>query len=333
MPIAGLSDRRRFSRGGKIRLGEKRENAKGKEYPAKIDYFKFDPDDESLIPKFHALFGDAPKEITIAFPSEDVEDIAPQYMKCYGKSGLICKGDGRRANRWTDGQMVEVECTPDAASCDFAMERGQFGKPGCKPTMNLQFFIPDLPCMYTFQIDTSSNNSIVAINSGIDILRRVAGRISFVPIQLRLVPRETTNPDDGKKITIYHLDLRIPVGLRDINQLQPLIANAAQAAALLEAPPVSEATPDDIVPLSQLAPDLTPSAPAQASLAEDPDIDAAFEASGFTPRKRDAMLASAEKDGWTKKQLLDAIGASAKPKSKPEPVEATAVAADDGLNF
>ena len=39
MSIIGLSEKLRLPRRGKIRLGEKKVSAKGKEYPSALDYF------------------------------------------------------------------------------------------------------------------------------------------------------------------------------------------------------------------------------------------------------------------------------------------------------
>ena len=43
MPIKGLSEQRRLPRLGKIRLGVKKKNQKGIEYPASTDYFVCPP--------------------------------------------------------------------------------------------------------------------------------------------------------------------------------------------------------------------------------------------------------------------------------------------------
>jgi hypothetical protein len=255
MPIKNLSDKRRFSRGGKIRLGEKTKNAKGVEYPTKLAYMLFDPDDESLIPIFEGLYGKEPTSITIALASEDVEQVAPLYYRAYGAGEkLVCKGDGETAQRSIkdSGTRQQVECL-GPENCEYAMSRGRGGKPGCKAVLNFQFFLPDVPVMQVFQINTSSFNSIVNINSALDILRSVAGRISLVPVELVLKPQDAVEPDTGKKITIYVLDMVIAAGLRDLDKLQPLTRQTQ-----IDAPPPSEALPDDLYPRSQVAHDALP---------------------------------------------------------------------------
>lgn len=246
MPIKGISDIRRFSRGGKIRLGEKRKSAKGVEYPAKLDYFLFDPEDERLLPMLKDKFGDKPRRLKVALPSDDTSVVYPQWYKLYTASGLLCKGDGETATRVADkGVMIDVEC-PGPDVCDLSMEKGSHGKPGCKRLASLQFFLVELDQLFVWQINTTSFHSIVNINSGLDLLKRIAGRISFIPIDLVLKP--VVIQPDGKKQIAYALDLVIPVGLQHLNALRPLVG--PQTVAALPAP--SEDTPDDLYPASQI---------------------------------------------------------------------------------
>lgn len=247
MPIKGISEIRRFSRGGKIRLGEKRMSQGGKEYPAKLDYFLFDPEDERLLPFLKQKFGDKPRRLKIAFPSEDAGVVYPQFYKLYTASGLQCKGDGETATRVVaGGSMIDLDC-PGPDLCDLSIEKGSHGKPGCKRIATLQFFLVELEQLFTWQISTTSFHSIVNVNSGLELLRQIAGRISFVPIDLCLKP--VTIQPDGKKQVAYVLDLVIPVGLQHLNALRPLVG--PHAVASLPAP--DDTIPDDLYPASQIA--------------------------------------------------------------------------------
>ena len=94
--IKGLSEIRRLPRIGLIRLGIKKKNAKGMEYPAAVDYFVV-PDEVKKV------YGEQPRELDIIFPLDEVDDIFPQFYKRYGHSkGLVCKGDGETANQVND---------------------------------------------------------------------------------------------------------------------------------------------------------------------------------------------------------------------------------------
>ena len=358
MPIKGLSDIRRFSRGGKIRLGEKRKNANGAEYPAKLDYFLFDPEDPAMLPVFKDRYGEKPRRIKIAFGSEDVATVFPQYYKLYGTSGLVCKGDGERATRLADGgKMVELDC-PGPANCQFALSKGKHGKPGCKQVASLQFFIPEMPVMQVWQIDTSGFHSIVNINSQLEILRQIRGRISFIPVDLIVKPVQAQV--DGKKVWVYALDLVVGVGLSQIAALQPLVGHDDTLAL----PPPDESTPDALFPASQIydadpetgecyeddppfddepvdvvaevepvappAPAPAPAPPVQAPPAppaekwnpeSDPDVVDLL--ATVRPAIGKAIMAQATKEGWSRPRLVSMLTA----KSTKPPAAAPAASA------
>lgn len=215
MPIKGLSDRRRFTRGGHIRLGRKTKNQRGTEYPEKSDHFIPDFESEEATALFHQLYGEKPNRITVAFAGETQEEIFPQYYKAYGASaGLKCKGDGEYAQRADDkGNLHEVDC-PGPEHCDFARANG------CKQMASLQFFIKGLPGIQVFQINTTSFNSILNINTGIDLLQSIRGnkRISGVWVDLLLVPQ--TAQANGRKVEIYVLKLDINASLDNLAALE-----------------------------------------------------------------------------------------------------------------
>jgi len=211
MPIKGLSDQVRLPRLGKIRLGIKVEGGKNP-YPQPVNYFVC-PD------SVKSVFGDKPKELRILFPTEDPTKWASQFYRGYSKSrGLICKGDGERATALIDEDtgaladkdsrnttLKEIECDPEHCP--------EYGK-RCRRVMNLQFLLPDIPGLGVWQLDTSSYWSIININSGIKLVTALCGRISMIPLILRLVPQEA-HPNGFKK-TVYVLSLDIPGKLTDM---------------------------------------------------------------------------------------------------------------------
>ena len=105
MPIKDLSDRQRVPRLDKIRLGIKVPGAKS-DYPKAVDYF--------VCPEeVRAVYGEKPKQLKIAFHSDDLEEIFSQYYKRYGSgTGLVCKGDGELAMTLIPGKkrMQEIPC-------------------------------------------------------------------------------------------------------------------------------------------------------------------------------------------------------------------------------
>lgn len=212
MPIKGLSDRRRFTRGGHLRLGKKHESGR---YPVKSDHFIADFENPEVEALFYRLYGAEPKRITICFGADDAEDIFPQYYKCYGSSaGLKCKGDGEVASRInTQGELEEVDC-PTPEHCEFGKRNG------CKQMASMQFFIKGLPGIQIFQVNTTSFNSIVNLNSGIDLLRTVRGGRSIRGVWVDLCLNEQQAQANGKAVTIYVMKLDIPVSLDNLGALQ-----------------------------------------------------------------------------------------------------------------
>jgi len=241
MPINGLSDRRRLPRLGKLHLGVKVQGQRKSDYPRPTDYF--------VCPKVvQDVYGEKPKVLDILFPVESEDSVASQYYRCYSQTrGLICRGDGVVASALVDTEtgeiatstskqtrLDEVPCCPD--------ECPQYQKKQCRPLMCLQFLLPRVPGLGVWQIDTSSINSILNVNSSLELIRRVFGRISMVPLQLKLVPQDVQA--EGKKKKVHVLSLDIQHTLADVARNMPALALPAYEEAAI---PV----PDDEVPTDQ----------------------------------------------------------------------------------
>jgi len=202
--ITGLSDRRRLPRLGTIRLGVKvRSERTGNEFPREVDYF--------VCPEeVRAVYGNQPKELEVMLPLNTIEEVFPQSYKFYGSSrGLKCQGNGERALCVDEatGEMIERDCP-----CDMLDE----GK--CKQTGILMVMIPKVSVGGVYQIRTSSYNSIVDVNSGLDYVSALIGRFAMVPLKLRRVPIETHH--DGKKQTHFTLNLVFDYSIEMLNQLR-----------------------------------------------------------------------------------------------------------------
>ena len=198
MPIKDFEGRGRIPRLGKIRLGERVKGEKS-DYPKAVDHF--------VCPiEVRAVYGDNPKTLQIAFHSDKLEEVFPQYYKRYGKStGLVCKGDGEIANciNPDTGEFEETECL--GRDCDF------YKKDKCKAIGNLYFMIRGVKRFGVYQLDTSSYNSILNVNGGIEYAKKLTGgRLATLPFILEVRPQEV-NPE-GKKKTVYvlHLEADIP---------------------------------------------------------------------------------------------------------------------------
>lgn len=253
MPIKGVSDIRRMPRLGKIHLGVKEISPRTKNpYPVATDYFVV-PDE------IKQYVGDKPKKLPIMFPTENAEEFAQQWLRCYSfTQGLICKGDGATAVRKVDvntGAIAnhtteewvfrQVRCDPDTCPENIGdPERGI--KPQCRQVMNLLFLLPDVPGFGVWQLDTSSFYSIININSCIDLIKRLCGRISFIPLTLSLEPREVTPPGIKRK-TVHILCIRSDVKLVEIQKLGKIPPERVLLPALEE-----EEAPEDLFPEKML---------------------------------------------------------------------------------
>jgi len=244
-PIKGVSEVRRMPRLGKVRLGFKVEPEGKNPYPRATDYFVVTDEIKEYV-------GDMPKKLNIMFPTEKADEFAQQWLRCYSfTQGMVCKGDGSTAIRKIDVETGDVArhttqewvfkvwgCDPD--TCEQYLEKQ------CRRVMNLLFLMPDVPGFGVWQLDTTSFYSIVNINSCVDLIRRICGRISFIPLNLSLEPLEVTPPGITKK-TVHILAIRSDVKLADIQKLGRVPPERIMLPALEE-----EEAPGDLFPEQKL---------------------------------------------------------------------------------
>jgi len=221
MPIKDFQGKGRIPRLGKIRLGEKVVGEKS-DYPKAVDHF--------VCPiEVRAVYGDKPKKLDITFHSDEFEEIFPQYYKRYGRStGLVCKGDGETANQINTetGEFEEIECA--GRNCEYWKENK------CKAIGNLYFMIRGVNRFGVYQLDTSSYNSILNVNGGIEYAKKLTkGRLALVPFVLEVVPQEV-NPE-GKKKTVWVLRLEA-----DIAKMMKSLESKPQDIFMLDEPDIPE---------------------------------------------------------------------------------------------
>jgi len=245
---------------GKIHLGVRVTNNRGQEYPKKTDYF--------VVPDWIQQYtGAQPKELRIMFPTENPEQWASTFYRAYSYSlGLICKGDGERATRLVDMRQaaskdgeIPQDDSPEAwplANRDTALEdRGRrtitcpgqdcpdYASKACRQMMMLQFLLPDVPGLGIWQIDTSSFNSIKNVYGALELIRSLVGRVSLIPLTLKLEPLEITPKETNRRDTVYVLNLVCDYTATELLELDRLPASRT-AVALPEA---DDEVPDDLV--------------------------------------------------------------------------------------
>lgn len=305
MPIKGRSDVARIPRIGKIHLGVKQKSQKsGNEYPTAVDYFVVKSDestDEKSVEAFRSVYGNRPKEITVAFPSNSPEQFFPQFLSSYRRVGeryeLYCKGDGETANR-VDGQGGRVQMACLYRDCPVFQE----GK--CKELGQLQFFLPDVPGIGVWQLDTSSWHTTINLNGSIQmVMALTGGRIAMVPLKLRIVPK-VVNPD-GRPKTVYVLTL----GIDDMKLTDFLTRTPLLTAGMPSVEPIPEdELPDDLYLETQLVEDRVSVTPKSIERQDESDADiAAVSEVKFKPYRdtEAAMVRLASLDG----ELLELLTA------------------------
>ena len=246
-PIQGLSNVVRLPRLGHIRLGTKEISQRtGNPYPVSTDYF--------IVPdKVKEVYGEKPRELNIMFPLDDPQEFAPQWLKCYSLTqGLVCRGDGLVAQRKIDlhtgaianhsteeWEMRKYPCEPQ--DCPEYQEKR------CRRLMSLQFCLPEVEGLGVWQINTTSRNSILNINSTLKMVSSLSGgRLRFIPLTLALVPIEVT-PEGEKIKKVYVLELRTTVKLADLVRIALLPAASAVLEDVEEEEPPEDLYPPEVI--------------------------------------------------------------------------------------
>ncbi|GAH47479.1 unnamed protein product, partial [marine sediment metagenome] len=116
----------------------------------------------------------------------------------------------------------------------------------CRRVMNLLFMMPDVPGLGCWQLDTTSFYSIVNVNSCLDLIRTICGRISFIPLTLSLEPIEVS-PKGITKKTVHVLFIRSEVKLADIQRLALVPPERIMLPTLQEEEPPDDLFPEQVI--------------------------------------------------------------------------------------
>lgn len=248
--IESLRNRQRtLPRVGKIHLGIRDENDRGVEFPKAVDHFVVEASETTppeAVEAFRAVYGDKPRALKIEFPTDREDVIFDVWLKAYRRQGLpFCRGDEKVAIRtMEDGSRMEIPCPGE--ECEL------YRSSKCRRVGILRFLLPDVRGFGVWQLDTGSWNSFKGVLDALDLMRLAFGRISGIPMTLRLVPKQVEIAGrDGKRFvkTIYHLTLvDYQTKLADMRAL----ARKRPALDMPVPPPSEEEAPEDLFPRSQL---------------------------------------------------------------------------------
>lgn len=198
---------------GNLKIGEKKKNAQGKEYPSSTDYF---------IPKgkyadlFVKQFGDKCSKITIAFISDNINEVCNQRYELW---------DGTAKRGYGDGAEFFVYNTTAKDYVKFIgteSEREKLGK--WDMILTLRFLIIDITGIIgVWQLDTKARaSSIPQIIESFDFVMNNAGRVRGIPFDLQVEKVKSYKPtENGKPHSVYPVLKLIPnISQGSIEKLQ-----------------------------------------------------------------------------------------------------------------
>lgn len=264
--IAGMAEQRVMPRVGKLKLGEKRKSAAGKEHPAEIDYFRCVPDDgfsqeeqAKLVTAFNTVYGERPSRLhEVYLPSDDLSFTFPHPLQWWGKAEhgpkLLCEGDGEEAVRLNfDSGAWEPRTCANAGDC------AEFNSKKCGLKARLRIFLPLVTATGYWQIDTGSEIGTGNILEVTQHLLNLFGRLRGIPFSLT---REKEGVlFEGSVTPHYILHLWAPnVTLQELQIIATQKSQLAIAAATVNAvePDPDTDLPDDLVPVSEQVPAADP---------------------------------------------------------------------------
>lgn len=237
--IKGWTDAVRWPRLGTFGLGVKTE----KGAPRSVDYFV-------VPPEVAEVYGEKPRELDVIIPFEDdvetLEVVFPAWLKRYGAEfGLICRGDNETAELsalyarrsgaeygvfWKNGRFY------DAAGRPVPLTSGEDGRGWlripcskrtcphylnlkCREVAILNVLLPKVPgILGVYSIDTGSFSSYQNIKNALALLKGLAGRISFIPLKLKVRVQEA-HPVVGAPGEERQIKSLVPVMYLDMGDL------------------------------------------------------------------------------------------------------------------
>jgi len=174
-----------------------------------------------------------------------------------------------------------------------------------------------VPGLGIWQIDTSSINSIRNINSAADLVKRIYGRVSMIPLLLTLEPQEVQD-SEGKRRTVNVLNLRTNRTLLEmmetITKPAPEMLKAGQ-----ELPIPDDEIPEMVIPQVQEE-KVTQEADPEATQDEKREIVQALRAQGKTDDqiRETFYTVTGKKGGWRHSDIEKLRASLGKEEKSPE---------------
>lgn len=192
---------------GKLKIGDKKKNAQGTEYPVSLDYFKADGKYAEL---FHEKLGAEPRKIRVAFLNDNINDICNERFESWDNGKVrgfkYGEGDGVNFTVYDAAQKKYVPATKD----DEIVKALKW-----QSVLTIRFVALDLPgIMGQWQLTTRGvNSSIPNIVKSFDFVKEKAGTIIGLPFDLTITKnsgRQLNNTGSGVQTTNFPVINLIP---------------------------------------------------------------------------------------------------------------------------
>ena len=190
--VKDLETKFKYPIAGSLRIGEKNE----KNIPQRLNYFTVHEDSHTIpnvVEQFKSKY-DKPTELIIKFLTDDPFETS--YLR-YGKSGLLCKGNGESAICKGEKEWTECACSKE---CE---HRGV----DCKLTGRLYFIIKGLNIGGFWRLQTHGSNTIDQILMTLNFLKCMG--VDIKQKEFRLATEEKTSIINGKVNKYTTVNLKI----------------------------------------------------------------------------------------------------------------------------
>ena len=181
---------------GKIKVGEKVKKSTGAEYPTSLDYFKATG---NFAAAFNAQYGEKPKSLTVAFISDDLNEVCNERYECWDKGKRWGWGDGETFTVW---DAAAKEYKHDILKTDPLVTGKKWDT-----MLTLRFILLDMKGIlgyWTFQ-SKGKSTSIPSIIKSFDFVREKSGTIVGFPFQLVVEKKVGYNPGEAKSYPMVTL--------------------------------------------------------------------------------------------------------------------------------
>ncbi len=181
---------------GKIKTGIKAKTATGTEYPKAIDYFR---PTGNFAAEFTKIFGEKPKQIHIAFISDNIQEVCNEQFECWDKGKRFGYGDGETFTVWDSTKKAYID---GLLATDQKVRSLKWDR-----TLTLRFVILKMQGIlgyWTYQTK-AKEVTIPSIVKSFDLVREKAGTIIGFPFNLMVEFAKSYSPGEAKQYPVVKL--------------------------------------------------------------------------------------------------------------------------------